>query len=106
MNNQEEVQFLFQKYLDGNATPQEVETWVAYFKAEDNSQALKVLIQQYMEQEELPGQSVQHQIENVVSKSDKAMHSFIQQVKGLSLKRRTWLYAAASMLILVSAGLF
>lgn len=103
MDNQQQLEALFQKYLDRKCTEQEVRQLVAYFDVPQNETALKAAILEYFENRQEAQSHDPATEDRALAEVHKNLLAHIERRHPV---RRLWprIAAAASILLILSAG--
>lgn len=95
------ISHLFQKYLEGSYSEEDLDTLLAYFKLDEDSEQLRELIEQQFDRP-IPEAVDQQEVESRVVRIGAELEQKINPP--VKIKRFKWWYAAASIVLLLSIG--
>lgn len=96
------INHLFQKYLEGHYSEQELDTLLAYFKLDEDSEQLRALIEQQLDQP-IPDTIDRADVERRAARIGAELEQQINPP--VKMKRFRWWYAAAAVLLLFSISI-
>lgn len=109
MKDQQQIESLFYKFLNGECTAEEIGELLSHFKISKDERALKALIQQHLELPD-PQNLLPDAEERVSVAVDEVRAKLLQELEvthqPILKLNKGWMAAAALLLITLSAGLF
>lgn len=113
MERKKEIRQLFERYLEGSYSEQQLQDMLAYFQVDISGNALEELIDEYLEQADLVEGLENPVVTQIVAQVDKVIYASIPSTTAVkSIKKGFhkyfWSYAAAAVLLVgsLSYGIF
>jgi transmembrane sensor len=110
LNRGKSLENLFERYLNNQCQPEEVEVFLKYFNAEENHEQLKSLIRQHLENEMDEDQSNDARLQGLVNSGFTKIKEAISDdyikvpVRTIPAYNRRWYLVAASVSIILLAS--
>ncbi|MFC3197120.1 FecR family protein [Parapedobacter deserti] len=105
MMGEKDYRKLFEKYLNGDYTAEELKEILAFFQVERSGNTLEQLVEDYLANDAVVSQTDEDSVRRVVHQTDQAIHAALQaRRQRRRFQLSYWPYVAASILIVLSVS--